>query len=937
MRGLLHAALFCVVVCSVAAPAHGETAPTRRYALVAPDAALTIHGAGVDRAAALAEDAGKPKSARLRYALRRSIANVSVGAGRASAGEWLELPGGRVLWRLPVHVDGALSLDFGFRDFFLPPGARLFISNEQHQRGPYTDADNPRSGIFWTPILYGDHALIEVSMPEAMRAYLRLQLIATHAGYRDIFSPSGRAKSFFDPSTGSGACNIDTICTPGDSWRNEINAEAVLASNGEFCSGQLLNDTAGDNAPLMSTANHCMSTQADADSLIVYWKYESPVCRAVGSPANAAPVATDAAIAQVGGATLLATYQPADFTLMRLNQAPPAAAHAYWNGWDRSDMPFSGATVLHHAQSDAKRISIAAGPVTVDDGNNGQQDIPGLHHWRVDHYSAGTTEAGSSGSGLIDASHHLRGVLSGGSADCSAPDGSDFFGRLSTAWNGGGTPASRLRDWLDPLGSQPPSIAGSSSCRVPLVTLTSSENPARAGDRVELVAGASGGVPPYAYAFDVDGDGVADSVPSNAVRVTTVYPHAYTGNVGVSVTDAAGCTGSASRALIVQAQDVRVSGNGMVSSTLLCGANTGLPQPGQRRRIAVLLRNDGSAPTSHGYAVFAQNLDNPLHAPITLESPVVALPALAPNASTLINVDYAISAKADCAAPITIDYIGTVDDNGFGGDRATVLAQPLAPPNQCHAQTTCPARITPIAPHPGNYFDPKRGGNGMTAVTTAIANADPIFFGAWFTGDAQRRPTWFVVNAALHGNQVNTALYQTHQDVPGQFPVPGSSVGSAQVSLISPDKFIYTWSRNGAAGGAVYVPVVSDPARSVRSWYNPIESGWGTFDELYPGFGSAGLPFVFNLTYVYDADGNPRWTTASDASYKDGDTLPEMIARPTCPGCVWLDYSIGAQAVGTLHYDFSGDNKHITTGITLPADFPGTWDRTGFDIVPLVP
>ena len=598
---------------------------------------------------------------------------------------------------------------------------------------------------------------------------------------------------------------------------------------------------------------------------------------------------------------------------MRLNQAPPAAAQAYWNGWDRSDTQFSGGAVMHHAQSDAKRISIAAGNVIVDDTNYGQSVVPGLNHWRVDHYSAGTTESGSSGSGLIDANHHLRGVLSGGNADCSEPDGDDFYGRLSAAWNGGGTPATRMRDWLDPLGTQPQSIAGSSACRVPQVTLTSSENPARAGDRIELTAGASGGVGAYTFAFDVDGDGVADSIASHSSSVTTIYPGAYSGNVEVTVTDDAGCTGSASRALIVQAQDVRFAANGFTNSdSLLCGGNTtNTPQPGQRRRVAVLLHNEGSAPTSHAYAVFAQNIDAPAYAQITLETPVIALPTLAANASTWVNVDYAISTHAACGAPIQIDYIGTVDDNGFGGLRTAVPTRTIATPSQCHAQTMCPARVTPMTPRPGNYFDSKRGGNGMTAVTTPVANADPIFFGAWFTGDAQRRPSWFVVNAALHANQVNTALYQTHQDSPGQFPVPGNSVGSAQVSLITTDKFAYTWSYNGKSGGAIYLPLVADPARTVRSWYNPVESGWGTFDEQYPGFGSAGLPFVFNLAYIYDAAGNPRWTTASDASYRDGDTLNEMLARPTCPGCVWLDFSIGASPAGTLRYDFSGVDNRI--------------------------
>src|SRR5262249_36836423 len=163
-------------------------------------------------------------------------------------------------------------LDLGFRTFFLPHGAQLFVSNENERIGPYTDADNPRRGVFFTPLVHGDHALLEVLLPRAAKPFLKLELGTLHAGYRDVLAP----KSFLSPNRGSGACNIDTICPSGDGWRNEIAAEAILIIDGGFCSGQLVNNTRGDRRPLLTTANHCLATQGDADSLVVYWKYESP-------------------------------------------------------------------------------------------------------------------------------------------------------------------------------------------------------------------------------------------------------------------------------------------------------------------------------------------------------------------------------------------------------------------------------------------------------------------------------------------------------------------------------------------------------------------------------------------------------------------------------------------------------------------------------------
>jgi hypothetical protein len=64
-------------------------------------------------------------------------------------------------------------------------------------------------------------------------------------------------------------------------------------------------------------------------------------------------------------------------------------------------------------------------------------------------WDQGTTEGGSSGSPLFDPSHRVIGQLHGGYAACGN-NSSDWYGRLSVSWNGGGTSSTRLRDHLDP-------------------------------------------------------------------------------------------------------------------------------------------------------------------------------------------------------------------------------------------------------------------------------------------------------------------------------------------------------------------------------------------------------------------------------------------------------------------------------------------------------
>lgn len=48
------------------------------------------------------------------------------------------------------------------------------------------------------------------------------------------------------------------------------------------------------------------------------------------------------------------------------------------------------------------------------------------------------------------ATGHCVGQLHGGDASCVAPTTSDWYGKLSVSWEGGGSAATRLSDWLDP-------------------------------------------------------------------------------------------------------------------------------------------------------------------------------------------------------------------------------------------------------------------------------------------------------------------------------------------------------------------------------------------------------------------------------------------------------------------------------------------------------
>jgi lysyl endopeptidase len=541
-----------------------------------------------------AEAAAKP-GVPYRFAEALEGKALAQALGKAAEGRWIESDDGSRRWLLAVEAPGARNLNFHFEPFRLPHGARLWIADPEKRQvlGPYDDRDNPPSGAFWTPILEGDRALILLELPPG-------------AGRLD-FAIAGIQRGFRDPfAAKAGACNIDVVCPEGEGWRDQIRAVASYTIGGSgLCSGTLMATTnAGENR-VFSTANHCVSSPSQAASVVLYWRHEHPTCRAVNSSENGLGSIgpnNPSAIPQTGGAQLLANHPNSDFTLLRLNTIPPAAANVFLSGWDRRGSPrIDGATGIHHPQGHEKRISHTSQTLI-------KQDTPtsglGQHHWRVPFWTQGTTEPGSSGSGLWNRDKRLIGVLSGGSASCSNPGGFDIYGRLETAWEGGGTPSSRARDHLDPTGSGV-GFLDSGGCTPPNLNLEILTASPRAGEPVSLRATASGGGGgPYDFEWDVDGDGFIDrreTAGSGVSALAPLYPSALSTQVRVFVRDAAGCSALVTRALDVAGPRLDFS---LGATAQLCGDADGQFDPGERFRVPVTVQNVGNGPLEAGRVLF---------------------------------------------------------------------------------------------------------------------------------------------------------------------------------------------------------------------------------------------------------------------------------------------------------------------------------------------
>ena len=104
------------------------------------------------------------------------------------------------------------------------------------------------------------------------------------------------------------------------------------------CTGTLLNNVAQDRTPYFLTANHCVNSQAVAQTVEVYWFYQTTSCNSgvlrnwVHSPP---------------GANLLATQSSNDFALLRLQNNAPAGA--LFSGWtSAAQSTGTGVFGLHH-------------------------------------------------------------------------------------------------------------------------------------------------------------------------------------------------------------------------------------------------------------------------------------------------------------------------------------------------------------------------------------------------------------------------------------------------------------------------------------------------------------------------------------------------------------------------------------------------------------
>ena len=346
--------------------------------------------------------------------------------------EGLKTTNGNInIWRYKIYCPDALSLGINFDLYDLPEGAGVYIysSDKQNVRGAFTDQNNNNLNRLPTAQFPGNSVIIEYNEPVNVEFQGELEIGSVSKSYLDLKSV---ANSW-----------VQINCAEGQNWQNEKHAVCLMTFDEGFysyyCTGSLINNVRLDGTPYFLTANHCISNNTVAGTLVTYFNYENSTCDG-----------HDASLDQsLSGAELVATNNYSDFTLLKLSEYPPEGYFPYYAGWDASgDKPTQG-TSIHHPEGSYKCIAIDYnGPVSYNSAiqwDNRTRTMPNTH-WEIT-YDVGTDESGSSGCSLFDENKRVVGQLHGGDSDYS------YFGKFSVSWNHSSSISGQLKYWLDPENS----------------------------------------------------------------------------------------------------------------------------------------------------------------------------------------------------------------------------------------------------------------------------------------------------------------------------------------------------------------------------------------------------------------------------------------------------------------------------------------------------
>ncbi len=352
----------------------------------------------------------------------------------SSPGQAIIRADGSFVWTTSVRSSGASALRLRFTGFDLPKGAALYLDTDDGQaHGPYRGKGPHDSGEFWSHAVFGDTARVQLQVDaKAVALKLGQRPARFEIGKISHLGDSFQLPALLHQNKADCNANIDCVrnaeCYDWDELSAARRGVAYLSYEEEDeggasygCTGGLLNDKDSSGyTPWLLTANHCISSETEADSVEAYFQYQSNCGSCNGSYVDS-----------VLGADLWATGSATDFTLLELSELPSS-----WTlmGW-------TNATILDNDDELLYRISHPKGsPQSVSTHEVvGQSSTTG--NWIKTKNILGTTEGQSSGSPIFRDNRKVVGQLFGVSYPdrdaldlCDPSTFTTKDGALSTYW-----------------------------------------------------------------------------------------------------------------------------------------------------------------------------------------------------------------------------------------------------------------------------------------------------------------------------------------------------------------------------------------------------------------------------------------------------------------------------------------------------------------------
>ena len=388
----------------------------------------------------------------------RLVQQTATAAGMASHLVWSPATATTLAAATSFQSPGAAAVRSGLLVRKLPAGATLRVYAQGQDTayevsgrevldvlsvnrlaGGMSDADR----TYWLPPVDGDEATVEIVLPAGVPG----SAVDVSVPQISHLKVSATADPAALKTLASGSCEIDVNCTAGNTTQRNATARMSFVQDGGsyVCTGTLLNNTNNDGTPYSLSANHCISSQTVASTLVTAFFYKSSSCNS-GTPASGVAVLR-------GGATLLYASSSTDTSFMRLNNAAPAGAE--FAGWSVGQ-PTVGADLIgiHHPGGDLQKY--AQGPLSVylncassgGDGVSCSQSDAGSGRFLGVLWSTGLTEGGSSGSGIfatLGGGRMLVGQLYAGTGSCTdSTSRLGVYGRFDIAFS------AALSQWLRP-------------------------------------------------------------------------------------------------------------------------------------------------------------------------------------------------------------------------------------------------------------------------------------------------------------------------------------------------------------------------------------------------------------------------------------------------------------------------------------------------------